>query len=437
MFFSSHEFTRETNSFDNHTYVWYLKIMLRWLFLDLNSYFASVEQQLNPRLRNRPVAVVPMLAESTCAIAASYEAKKFGIKTGTIVRDARRMCPGIIFVPANHNHYIDYHHRVMTVVESCLPIQQIMSIDEVACELTGSQREESNAVRIAHEIKFKLQHQVGECITASIGIAPGRLLAKVASDMMKPNGLTLLHSNDLPHRLYSLQLRDFPGIGYSMERRLHRAGIFSAEQLLNESKASLRQIWGGVNGEHFYHWLRGEDTDTSRTEHQSISHSHVLPPELRTYEGVTTVSQKLLHKAAYRLRKIKHFCRHLGVHVRFQDQTRFSFESRLNEYQDNFSLLHALEELWAPLREKQHTSPHFFKNNPPIKVSIWLSDLIPEEQHHLSFFENPKAMQVSQSLDLINAKFGKQSLFFGGVKEALDSAPNRIAFTNIPDLDAD
>ena len=94
---------------------------IRWLFLDLNSYFASVEQQEDPRLRGKPVAVVPMLAESTSAIAASYEAKAFGVTTGTRVSDARRMCPGIIFVEANHDLYIQYHHKIVTVSMWPLP----------------------------------------------------------------------------------------------------------------------------------------------------------------------------------------------------------------------------------------------------------------------------------------------------------------------------
>src|SRR5579871_4525772 len=98
---------------------------LNWLFLDLNSYFASVEQQDRPELRGKPVAVVPVLADTTCCIAASYEAKAFGVRTGTIVADARRLCPGIILVEGRHELYVDYHHRIVEAVETCLPVTAV------------------------------------------------------------------------------------------------------------------------------------------------------------------------------------------------------------------------------------------------------------------------------------------------------------------------
>src|ERR1700727_3252543 len=108
---------------------------LRWLFLDLNSYFASVEQELRPELRGRPLAVVPVVADTTCCIAASYEAKRYGVRTGTQVGEAKALCPGIILVEARHELYVDYHHRVVEAVESCLPATSVMSIDEMACHL--------------------------------------------------------------------------------------------------------------------------------------------------------------------------------------------------------------------------------------------------------------------------------------------------------------
>ena len=126
---------------------------VRWLYLDMNSFFASVEQELNPALRGRPVAVVPMLADTTVCIAASYEAKAFGVKTGTLVGDARKLCPGIELVEGDHENYIRYHHRILEAVETVLPIESVRSIDEVACRLTGSQRAVSVAENLAREVK--------------------------------------------------------------------------------------------------------------------------------------------------------------------------------------------------------------------------------------------------------------------------------------------
>src|ERR1700746_1386837 len=113
---------------------------LNWLFVDLNSYFASVEQEVRPDLRGRPVGVVPMMADTTCCIAASYEAKAFGVRTGTIVADAKRMCPDIVLVEARHEIYVEYHHRIVEAVETCLPVTAVMSIDEMVCRLMGRGR---------------------------------------------------------------------------------------------------------------------------------------------------------------------------------------------------------------------------------------------------------------------------------------------------------
>ncbi len=406
---------------------------IRWLFLDLNSYFASVEQQEKPYLRGKPVAVVPMLADSTSAIAASYEAKAFGVKTGTRVSDARKMCPGIIFVEADHDLYVKYHHRILEVVESCIPIAAVMSIDEMICELKGSQLEIENAKKLAFKIKKELAEKVGEFVKCSIGIAPNRFLAKIGSDMQKPDGLTVLTKADLPHKLHSLKLRDFTGIGHQMEKRLRSAGVYQSDVLCSLSKEMLRQIWGGVMGEHFYEWLRGNDTDQASGKNKSISHSHVLPPEMRSMDGAYLVAQKLLHKAAFRLRKANLWASSMAVYVKFESEERFENSTRLLECQDNFSLLQALQDLWKPLSEAKKSK----ESERPLKVAVWLNNLVSNEEHNLSFFENDRGLQVSQKLDEINSKFGKGSVYFGGVAADKEAAPNRIAFTSIPDLDAD
>ena len=127
--------------------------MLNWLFVDLNSYFASVEQQVRPELRGRPVGVVPMMVDTTFCIAASYEAKAFGVRTGTIVADAKRMCPEIVLVEGRHEIYTEYHHRVVEAVESCVPVTAVCSIDEMACRLIGRERPLLNAIDLGHARK--------------------------------------------------------------------------------------------------------------------------------------------------------------------------------------------------------------------------------------------------------------------------------------------
>ncbi len=172
--------------------------VVNWLFVDLNSYFASVEQQDRPELRGKPVGVVPMLADTTCCIAASYEAKAFGVRTGTIVADAKRMCPGIVLVEGRHELYVEYHHRVVEAVESCLPVTAVCSIDEMACRLIGRERPLLAAIELARKVKARIRERVGQMLRSSVGLATNRYLAKVASDMEKPDGLVALPLDILP-----------------------------------------------------------------------------------------------------------------------------------------------------------------------------------------------------------------------------------------------
>src|SRR5476651_2254241 len=129
---------------------------LRVLVIDFNSFFASVEQQEQPALRGRPIAVLPVMTDSTCCIAASYEAKRFGIKTGANAGEARKRCPGIILVEARSSIYVDYHHRLVAAVDSCVPVTEVRSIDAMICALRGPWQEQETAVRLASQIKARI-----------------------------------------------------------------------------------------------------------------------------------------------------------------------------------------------------------------------------------------------------------------------------------------
>jgi nucleotidyltransferase/DNA polymerase involved in DNA repair len=176
---------------------------VQWLFLDLSAFFASCEQQENPALRGKPVIVVQTLTDSAVAIAASYAAKAFGIKTGTLMREARQLCPDVIPIQANHRLYTDYHDRILKAVDTCMPVEKVCSIDEMACKLMGTERQVPVARELALKIKRALRDQVGECLTCSIGIAPNVFLGKVGSDLQKPDGLTVITKDNLPEILLS------------------------------------------------------------------------------------------------------------------------------------------------------------------------------------------------------------------------------------------
>jgi len=399
--------------------------MIRWLFLDLDSYFASCEQQARPDLRGKPVGVVPMMAETTVCLAASREAKKFGVKTGTLIAEARVRCPGITFIVARHDLYTLYHKIIVEAVGTCLPIDSILSIDEMICELSGSQRELPKALALAEKIKTTIRQRVGETLTCSIGLATNRYLAKVASDMNKPNGLTIMRANDLPYALYPLKLRDFPGIGPRMGRRLLDHGISSVKELCGLPMERMIEVWGGVVGERFYRWLRGEDVELAGTVHRSLGHQHVLEPEFRNIQSAWMVTKKLLVKAAVRLRKEGNYARRLSLEMHFTGDVSWSKDIKLEETQDTLILLSALRELWATL-----------PRGTPFRTGVTLSDLIPKNHHQLSLLVNPARENLGEAMDRLNAKYGKGTVSVGGLMEQDQTgAPTRISFSRVPDLE--
>jgi len=419
---------------------------LNWLFVDLNSYFASVEQEVRPDLRGRPVAVVPMMADTTVCIAASYEAKAFGVKTGTLVGEAKRMCPELVLMEARHELYVDYHHRIVEAVESCLPVTAVLSIDEMACRLMGRERPLLAALDLGRRVKAAIREKVGPMLRSSVGLATNRYLAKVASDMEKPDGLVALPLDLLPEALRQLTLRDLPGIGPRTEKRLNEKGLHTMEQLLALDCEKAGELWGSVWGERLWHWLRGEDFDMTETEHlKSLSHQHVLAPEMRTPEKAWAVAHKLLHKAAMRLRAGGLWASSIGLAVGFTGPKGergpvsnygvptkgWKSELKLSECQDNPTLIAALTRLWAsrPVG-KEFEHPYF--------IGVHLDGLVPDRLHSLNLFDGTEDEQSRARLlavmDQLNNKYGMSTLAPATMLTAYKSAPTRIAFHSIPDL---
>lgn len=412
---------------------------LRCLFVDFDSYFASVEQQDDARLRDRPVGVVPVMADTTCCIAASYEAKAFGVKTGTPVWEARQKCPDIVLLQARPARYVEVHHALMAAIEDCIPHGRAESIDEVPCWLIGRERKRENAEAIARSIKTTLLDRGFDAIRCSIGIAPNKFLAKTASDMQKPDGLTVLEQSDLPHRLHGLELRDFCGIGPSMERRLHRAGIRTVEQLCAAGRDRLRAAWGSVEGERYWLQLRGFELPERKTQRGSVGHSHVLGPELRSYEGARSVLFKLLAKAAMRLRREGFLAGGLSIRMRFVGvDKRFERDLSFAPIDDTPTFLrllgHELEALERALASGRWTP----KRHPPLSVSVTLVHLEPRGSVSGELMqERRRSRDMSVVLDKINQRYGNNALYFGAMQNALSqkAAPMRIAFGQIPDTE--
>lgn len=398
------------------------------IYLDLNSFFASVEQELEPKLRKKPVAVVPMLANSATILAASYEAKAFGIKTGTLVAQAKRLCPSTQFVLADHKRYVEYHHKIHQELENILPVDKVCSIDEFSFKLMGQEKSVRTALNFASKVKKCLYEKVGTEILGSVGLAPNRYLAKIAADMNKPNGVSVLLKADLPKALFALKLRDLPGIGPQTEKKLLREGVGSIQKLLELSPNDAQRAWGGIWGRRVWHWVQALEADSVETKRHSISHSHVLAPEFRSFTSAFLIAQKLLHKAASRLRREGFRAKRLSVHISFVDDLdHFDQAVGIPELNDDISLLEEFKKLWQQ-------APQTFA---PKKIAISLHDLCTSDEATIPLFFDPKRENFVQALDKINDKFGKSSLYFASQHNLKGVASPKIAFTNIPDIEAD
>jgi DNA polymerase-4 len=390
---------------------------LRYLFLDLNSYFASVEQQERPELRGRPVAVAPLYADTTFVIAASYEAKRFGVRCGVMVREARERCPEIEIVPARPPIYVGYHKRVLEVVESVLPIEEVCSIDEMRFRLMGDEMRPENAKAIAGRLKAAIQKKVGQCMTSSVGIAPNPFLAKVASDMQKPDGLVIVQADELPHRLHALKLTDYTGLNRKMEARLNAKGIFTSEQLTSASRHELHAAFGSVVGERWWYLLRGFDIPLPETHRRTLGHSHVLAPELRTDEGCRDILLRLMHKAGARLRAENLRARCMTVHVHGYKK---SWETRIKlpNTQDSVVMTDLFREHWC---KRSFDSPR--------SVGVTFHDLSEVQEYTPSLFDNlDDRARMNQAVDRVNQKYGKNTIYLAALDGVKDRASEKIAF---------
>ncbi|UVO54485.1 type VI secretion protein ImpB [Sphingomonas sp. SUN039] len=419
---------------------------LRWLFLDLNAYFASVEQQVRPELRGKPVIIAPAGVETTVAIAASYEAKAYGISTLTPVWEARKRCPDIQVVSPRHELYVEYHNRIIAEIEWHIPVTKVCSIDEVACRLLDNENDEAGVRALAARIKAGIRDNVGDWLRCSIGIAPNRVLAKLASDMMKPDGLVVLQAHELPQRLYSLPLTAIAGIGAKMKARLAKAGVNDIEQLCARRPLDAGTAWGGRDGDRLWYALHGVDLPDKATQERTVGHSHVLAPKNRGRESARLVARRLVLKAASRLRAKNMTAALLILHVRFEPDAngvrgKWHASIKLPATQDSFRILASLDALWPQLVEVAGARPGGFRLR---MVGVTLAGLSPVGGEQGSLFErldpghelarSLRTEALSRAMDRLNTRFGRNAVMLGPQSGGrADRIGTSIAFGRIPE----
>jgi len=275
------------------------------LLVDINAFYASVHQALDPSLRGRPVIVGGDPEKRRgIVLAASYEAKAYGVKTGMTVREAARLCPAAVMIRPAHSYYLEFSARILRILKDFTPLVEPFSIDEAFLDLTGCERLLGTPLAIAHRLKARLRQEVG--VTCSMGIAPNKLLAKMAAEMQKPDGLTILDYPDIPARIWPLPVRDLFGVGIRTEEKLHGLGIFTIGQLA-AYPAELLESKFGVIGLVLHLSARGIDHSPvdphSLDTAKSIGHQITLPRDYSRHEEIEVVILELAELVARRARQ--------------------------------------------------------------------------------------------------------------------------------------
>jgi DNA polymerase IV len=309
------------------------------LHVDMNSYFATVEQQANPLLRGRPIVVGGSPATRTVVAAASVEAKKFGIKSGMSLHEALKLCPQVILVEGDQEKYTFMTGKLIAILERYTPLLEIFSIDEAFLDVTETHQRFGGAVAIALSIKQDMMKEMGDWMRCSIGIGPSKLVAKLASDMKKPDGLVVKEQKDVPAMLENMKLSDLCGIGDRMEQRLIRAGIDTMRKLRESPEPYLVKTFGIIG--HVLHAMSlGQDSSPVLPYYlappvKSMGHHYTLNHDTLSMTAVKRVLMKLAERVGRRLRADHYAGKTITFTVRTHDLLFHSRQRTLGDYTDD------------------------------------------------------------------------------------------------------
>lgn len=390
----------------------------KYLFIDMNSFFASCEQQSNFAYRNKPMAVTPVNTPNGCIVSASYEAKAYGIKTGTLIKDAHLICPGIIIVEANIKKYLDFNNRLVKVLFDFSPFVTVKSVDEAVIKLSPSEQNTNSALILARQIKDKIHLALGKYMRSSIGIGPNVWLSKMAAESQKPDGLVEIKLENLAEFYKSQKLTDLKGIARRMEIQLNYLDIMTPMDLYLSSAETLRSKLG-ICGEYWYLRMHGYDIDIlESTLPKSIGQSHVLEPLNRRWDRAWQVCQKLVERAAKRLRGKNLQAEGVGLGIRvWKDGWHKTYKT--SPFSDSQTCLKLIKKLWDenPLEDK------------PLKIGIHLFNLSRSDGYQQKIFPGLQRLDdFYKSIDKINDRYGAFTIKPANLLGIDSAAPVRISF---------
>ncbi len=376
------------------------------MHVDINAFFASVEQQGNPVLRGKPVAVIGS-QKRTVITTASYEARKHGVKTGMNVYEGRKLCPDLIFVVGNNRKYIDASTRMVSIMRDYTPQMEVFSIDEAFMDITRSLVLFKGGGRIALSIKKRIKDAMG--LTCSVGIAPNKLLAKLASNMEKPDGLVIIKKQDISSTLENISVGELCGIGRKLETYLNAMGIRTCGELGRYPKGLLKEKFG-IIGEKLHDMGLGIDNNPvvvpeAEEEVKSVGHSMTLQRDISDKSSIQRYILQLSEMVGRRVRRYGYSGRTIVLTVRYKDFTTFSRRSSFQKYiNKGLDIYQAALGILNSLRLRQAVR----------LLGISLTNLARSSQLSL-FAEDEKNNELVDAMDMINDRYGEFTVTYGSL----------------------
>lgn len=376
------------------------------IHVDLDAFFASAEQLENPGLRGKPV-IVGGPANRGVVAAASYEARKFGLKSGMPISKARRLCPKGVFLPGSHKKYKHYSKLIRNIFDYYTSIVEPLGLDEAFLDVTGSQRLMGAAPDIGRQIKRRIFFEIG--LTASVGIAPNKFLAKLASQLEKPDGLVVITKKNALDIIHPLPVSFIWGVGPKVTGELDRLGIRTIGELAETPLMSLEILLGSyAKIIHDFAW--GKDDRRVESSHlaKSIGSEKTFDEDLEDREEIHGKLFQIGDKVAQRLRKEGYLARFVTLKVRFSDFNTLTRRAALPKPTDVSSIILQTAE---PLLDKVD-----WKGRRIRLLGISTSGLLKTnyfEQLSLLDESSTKTRQIETVMDKIREKFGQGSILRG------------------------
>ncbi|HEX4794735.1 MAG TPA: DNA polymerase IV [Humisphaera sp.] len=370
------------------------------LHVDMDAFFASVEQLDNPALRGKPVLVGHDGARGVVA-AASYESRVFGCHSAQPMSIAKRLCPSAIIVPVRGERYREISRHVFDIFNQFSPVVEPLSVDEAFLDLTGTSRLLGEPRGVARKIKDTIKAQAG--ITASVGVAPNKFLAKLASDMQKPDGLVVIEPDAIDRILLPLAVTKLWGIGKATSARLANVGIRTIADL-RRAPAELVQRYLGSETQRYLNLARGIDDRnvTPDREAKSISHEQTFGVDLIQPEEVRRVLLDQSEQVGWRLRRHGLQSRGVSVKIRFGNFETITRSATLKEPTD------CTADLWTAAREL--FDAWTFQ---PVRLIGLTAERLSQGGDQMGLFADPardRQRKLDAVADRINARYGKRSV---------------------------